>query len=395
MAQLAEDNRVAVTDRTDRARPRAELSRGRRVVFALLMIAGLLGILEALGAAYYYLVLPEQRREVAELALGLRVGGQSHVSRYRPHPYFNHVANPDFARADGEHPYDPIGIRATSVPLTERRPGTLRVVAMGASTTYGYYAEDAKDTWPAMLGTALEEDLGVEVEVINAGVPYFTTYEMLGFASMWLPEMKPDLVLLHVGLNDAFAVGYPDEGGPDNTTFRHAWDLRPVPPLARRAMRVSYLARSLGLQWLRRNGYQVGDMSAAIQYRIPDDAEMRANASKATGRYFRRNVETLLTLIRHTDATPVLVDMPLNPERESGLGAYYDAVSEAVRRNNRILAEIGAEQSVPVIDLYSRMRDPRAYVDAAHCTRAGQQQKSWLIHQALDVAALDLPVERR
>ena len=103
---------------------------------------------------------------------------------------------------------------------------------------------------------------------------------------------------LSASRNDAFTVGFPDEGGPDNTTFRHSWNYRPLPGAVRTAMRASHFLRALGTGWLLRSGYQIGDMTPAMQYPIPPDDEVLKNLEGATGKYFRRNLETLIVLIR-------------------------------------------------------------------------------------------------
>lgn len=110
----------------------------------------------------------------------------------------------------------------------------------------------------------------------------------------------------------------------------------------------------------------------------------------ASGKYFRRNVETLLALIRRTGAEPVLVNMPLNPDYEQGMGLYYDAVSEAVVRNNAIMTELAEAHDVALVDAYSRMRAPASYLDAAHLNQEGMVQKA----QAVADVILPLVEER-
>ena len=309
--------------------------------------------------------------------------------RYRPHPYLNYTGSPDYVTPDGVRLHHAIGIRATDVDLRSRRPRSLRIVALGGSTTFGLYAPDAGKTWPGLLQTGLRSLLEADVEVINAGIPNYSTYELLGFAALWLPELRPDIVLVHTGLNDAFTVGFPDEGGPDNGTFRHAWSYRPMPALARRAMRASFLARALGTGWLSRSGHQIGDMTPAIQFPVPPDDEVRHHAERATGRYFRRNLETLIVLIRHAGAEPVLVDMPLNPTTGPDEHVYYGPVTRAVVRNNRIMAEVGERSGVRVVELYDRMRDPELFLDAAHVGPLGMIEKAQAV---LDAVA---PLARR
>ncbi len=116
-----------------------------------------------------------------------------------------------------------------------------------------------------------------------------------------------------------------------------------------------------------------------MQHPAPPEDEILRNAEQATGKYFRRNLETLVTLIRHTGALPVLVNMPINPRFEETDSVYYEAISQAVVRNNRIMSAVGNEYDVPVVDLYPRMRDAETYIDAAHVGEAGMVRKAALV----------------
>jgi lysophospholipase L1-like esterase len=336
-----------------------------------------LAFAEGAGALAYRLALAPAERDAVDAAL------RQPVLRYRSHPYQNYVCNGDWTFPDGTRPHLAIGIRDPGFPPRGKRPGVFRIVALGESTTYGMYVEKASQAWPHLVGQALGQTLHADVEVVNAGVPNYTTWEMTGMAAFWLPEFAPDLVLVHTGLNDAFAVAYPDEGGPDGTTFRHPWSQRPIPRALAAAMGASRLVRVLGAGLLRRERYTPGDMGAAVQWAIPPETEVHANASRATGKYFRRNLEALLALIRRTGALPVLVDMPLNPRFAGGHGAYFDAVSQAVLRDNRILHEIGTAEGVPVVGLAARLRDPALFVDAAHVNQKGMAQKAQGVYEAL------------
>jgi len=360
----------------------------------MLMLVGVLGFLEAAGAVLYYAAIPAERRKVAEVALGLRGHDFNAVLRYRPHPYFNYIGNPDYVTPEGRRLHHQLGIRATDINLRDKPAGALRLVALGGSTTFGLYVEETADAWPGILGEALGGRFGSRVEVVNAGVPNHSTYEMLPVAAMLLPELEADIVLVHTGLNDAFTVAFPDEGGPDNTTFRHSWTHRPLPGPVGASMRASYFVRAALANWLIHSGYAVGDMTPAMQHPAPPEDEILRNAEQATGKYFRRNLETLITLIRHTGAQPVLVNMPINPRFEETDSVYYEAISQAVVRNNRIMSAVGNEYDVPVVDLYPRMRDPEIYIDAAHVGEAGMVLKAALVLETLQpivASVLDTP----
>ncbi len=75
----------------------------------------------------------------------------------------------------------------------------LRIVAIGASNTQGFYiGKDA--AYPAQLQALLKQK-GVEAEVVNAGVPFDTTSSMLKRIDSDVPK-GTDIVILQPGAND-------------------------------------------------------------------------------------------------------------------------------------------------------------------------------------------------
>jgi lysophospholipase L1-like esterase len=351
------------------------MSPSRRLLAVPLLALGLAALLEGAAALAYRLTRTEQEREGVELLLGLRGSEANSALRYAAHPYFDFISNPEFRLRNGTRPHNALGLRG---PLpAPKAAGTLRIVAVGGSTTYGMNFSFERNAWPALLQELLRRAYGPAIEVINAGTPYYTTAELIGLTAMRVPELAPDVVLLHAGLTDAFTCGYPDEGGPDGTAFRHAYESGdPLPGWSKPWMRRSYLARLAGMRLALAGGYTPGDMAASIQYPPPPEAEIARNAAAYTGRYFRRNLRTLVALCRNAGATPVLLAEPMNPAREGARDVYHAAVVAAVRTNNRIMREVAAETGVPFVDLYGAMRDPGAFTDIAHENQAGMAQKA-------------------
>lgn len=79
----------------------------------------------------------------------------------------------------------------------ENLKNSVKIAAIGGSTTYGV-GVDNSDTWPAFLGGLT----GPDTLVLNLSVPGHSTVENLITAGLYLDDFKPDIILLHVGLND-------------------------------------------------------------------------------------------------------------------------------------------------------------------------------------------------
>ena len=83
--------------------------------------------------------------------------------------------------------------------FTPEKPAeTFRVICMGASSTFGYLNADP-DTYPVRL----EGLLGDGAEVINAGIPHFTTDHILACLEQELLGYQPDVLTIYTGCNDA------------------------------------------------------------------------------------------------------------------------------------------------------------------------------------------------
>lgn len=121
--------------------------------------------------------------------------------------YFPHQKRRDFEK--GGEPFDVTinahGFRGHDWAVA-KEPGVLRVVTLGASSTFGYHNRD-EDTYPAQLEALLASSCpGRRVEVINLGIPHLTAAQIL---ALFLAEglaLEPDVVTFYEGINDATRV---------------------------------------------------------------------------------------------------------------------------------------------------------------------------------------------
>jgi lysophospholipase L1-like esterase len=94
------------------------------------------------------------------------------------------------------------GFRGRSVTRPKPR-GLVRVVTLGASSTFGYRNRD-EDTYPFALEQALRADKkGARFDVVNLGIPHLDSGEIYAlFAAEALP-LNPDVVTFYEGANDS------------------------------------------------------------------------------------------------------------------------------------------------------------------------------------------------
>lgn len=354
----------------------------KRLLFSVILIVGVLALGEVCASLYYYFLLPAHDREMVENLLGFEASNEFDIVRFQAHPYFNYVGNPDYVfPEDGYRLHNSRGFRQPEWP-DGKTPGTARILAVGGSTTYGAHYREHTQVWPFLLETSLNARYDMPVEVFNLGLPSYTTHEILGVVAMLAPELAPDILIIHVGANEAFTACYPDEGGPDNTNARFAWAYQPVPAWVKNLMRRSFFARYVGFVWASKTGRLPKNMITTVQYPAPDDKTIIENSRRATGTYFRRTLGTLIALSRHIGAEPVLLTHPLHAGWQPK-EIYYQSVIPAMHRNNDILRDVAAEYGVLMVDLYAMFQTPEVFLDAIHASPEGMQAKADILSEQL------------
>jgi lysophospholipase L1-like esterase len=103
----------------------------------------------------------------------------------------------------------PTAIRINSVGLRgsdfspSKSEGTLRVVCLGGSSTFGFYSRDDR-TYPAALEQLLRTRRpGLPIEVINAGIPHADSANMLAMLRGELLRYAPDVITVYEAYNDS------------------------------------------------------------------------------------------------------------------------------------------------------------------------------------------------
>ena len=168
----------------------------------------------ALGALLLTAALLEGGARLVLLALGegppIEVGweqGEGRAAKVRDLVYvpdeelfFRLAPDLDLEATDNPRIFDlqtnSRGLRGGEVALPKPE-GVLRVLAVGDSCTFGSGAGQ-DETWPAQLEQTLPG-----VEVINAGVPGFSSYQALRYLEIEGFDLDPDVVVFVSGVNDA------------------------------------------------------------------------------------------------------------------------------------------------------------------------------------------------
>ena len=152
------------------------ISPGRIRIFKGVLV--LICLLFGEGASWY--VLSSRLPHWDKARRGLAGQGEAGFQNMVGQSYLNFVPAPSYTNAYGRQ-HNAHGYRGELVPV-KKVPGSLRVVCLGGSTTYGWAVRDPDATYPAQLQRLLAADLPAgfrRVEVINAGLAWGTSAELV------------------------------------------------------------------------------------------------------------------------------------------------------------------------------------------------------------------------
>jgi lysophospholipase L1-like esterase len=88
----------------------------------------------------------------------------------------------------------------TPIDYARKDPDTVRIVAIGGSTTEDIYLDDAK-TWTSLLAVRLSKALNRPVEMINTGVSGLRGWHHL-LTLQESAKFSPDIAIVMMGIND-------------------------------------------------------------------------------------------------------------------------------------------------------------------------------------------------
>ena len=316
---------------------------------------------------------------------------------YVPHPYMGYTLR----HVPGSPDRNRDGLRGPEVER-HKPPGVVRILCLGGSTTYGS-GLTAEEAYPARLGALLAplaapgtDGGGRRYEVLNCGVPGYSTAESLIDLELRLLEFEPDAIVIYHGVNDARLVqarGFQ----PDYSHMRVAW----------REPRLSALSQwlwvhSYAYAWLARAGgfgpksirledliyvegydglYVPAGGGAAAAGAGAEGAEVNGDGVAA----FIRNIDSMVALARARGVEVLLTTFPMR----GGPDARVDGQNFAptVGAMNRALLEYARAQGVPLCDFAAALDERRElFQDQAHLTAEGAAVQAEMVLKAARAA---------
>ena len=290
---------------------------------------------------------------------------------WSPHHYLNYYPSPNYNKDLTVH--NSLGYRGDEFPL-KKPEGVYRIVALGESAIYTEKVKDNSQTFTARLETILRQDYGYQnVQVINAGVPGYTTWESLINLEFRVLDLEPDLVIIYHNTNDVHTrLVEPAAYRGDNSGYRRQW----------REPAIKWWEYSTILRILSRK------LDITEQVRLDNFVEaptlVENTGSDPTSTlqqnppiYFRRNLSNMIAIARENNIKVMMATWAYSP----GFGDYASRpyYQQAYAEQNQVILEIGRSHEVPVFDYEAVMsQSPEYWADGRHVNEAGALLKAQL-----------------
>ena len=154
----------------------------------------------------------------------LRGKGENFTGPIETRPYGLYWNRPNYFRK-GFQQTDENGFRYKGYDVALTKTKT-RVLCYGGSTTYSdHVLKNPQDCWPHMLESKFRE-IDIELEVINCGLNYGLTPELLSHFIFEGLHFEPDVIILHGPGNDTLPIALGDSSF-DYRKTRRSLNLKP------------------------------------------------------------------------------------------------------------------------------------------------------------------------
>jgi lysophospholipase L1-like esterase len=304
---------------------------------------------------------------------------------FLPHPYLAITPEPN-----AERHFNHITISHNAAGWRGRdllQPKTRkRIVVVGGSSTYCVGVDDT-ETYPAQL----QRRLGDGYEVINLGVPAYSSVEHIIQTALWFSDIQPDIAIYYMGWNDAhnmhvrdLKADYSDFHGPLVQTIprpRRGWwpqhfALARLPHIAVSELRHAF--HKLPSYRVNYPGLRFG----------PTDTAWTPQWEERPLSLYRRNADEIAQLCKAQGVTPLFVPQLYNTAAlTNAVDPYWPFVNmkdcpALIDAYNRVLSDVGRADGVTVAtEVAPSVFVPQDFLDQVHLSAAGCRKMAEILEK--------------
>ena len=348
----------------------------QKLYLVLISVLFTLIVLEIATRVWLGFIAPED--------VGLEYSLYSYLSpdnqRYSRHQYLNYYPNPEYRRGKTSH--NSLGYRNDEFPV-KKPEGVFRIVLLGGSTTYNIGIDDNEKTWAAQLERILRDKYGYKnVEVINAGVGGYNSWETLINLEFRVLDLDPDLIIEYEGTNDVHARFVdPASYRGDDSGRRKQWDPPSIFFLEHSAL-FRVILRKLGVTHQVGIGNFVTPKTAYGPNSVKKHNPMEL-LEKNPPIYFRRNLNNMVAIAKANGANIMFSTWAYSPYLDDYASKPY--YQKGFEENNEVVREVAISDGIPLFDFAAVMpKDEKYWYDGRHVNALGAEKMAGLFAEYLN-----------
>ena len=313
---------------------------------------------------------------------------------YVPHHYLGYTLKPSFQRGNNRH--NSLGFRGAEIAL-EKPENVYRIATLGGSTTYGEFVPDYTDSYPHQLEDYLRQNGYSQAEVVNAGIPAYSSYQSLINLTYRVLPLEPDLLIFYQGYNDIhtrFVYPYSNYVG-DNSGFIAPYVSDTVMPaiweystaLRILGIRAGATKPHAALDWHRlspADSNWLGEFSKQwLQGAYPNGIfaevsglEMLENNPPV---HFQRNMRNMIAIANAHEIDVLVSTFATSPIFDEPTVASDEYVF-ALAQHNDLTRQVAQSTGTAFYDFAADFSDdPALFTDGRHMTQLGNRIRAQLV----------------
>ena len=274
---------------------------------------------------------------------------------------------------DGKRQTNPQGYRSHSDQEFKVDSSRFRILVLGSSTTYSdHFSIDPKTSWPIQMENILRNKGKQNVDVINAGLNYATSAELISHYVFFATHIKPNLVIFDGPGNDFLPVAVGD------TTKDYSRTRKSLLILPRRGEKLLLRSQMIKLAYF----YFVNMMSTTLlepPNHKHDTEKAKENLINTFPEVFEGNIRVLADLLKGQNIPLILVDFL----RPSSLKTFYPISWQGIQdfdiKSQQIFEKIANHYGLMHITKNDLSFPDHAFMDSCHLNITFEKEKATII----------------
>lgn len=299
-------------------------------------------------------------------------------SMFTPHQYLNYYGTPNYKSLDEQNTHNSMGYRGPEVAVP-KSDGVYRIATIGGSSTYTDAIKDWKKDFARQLEKRLQEKYNYDkIEVVNAGMGGWSSWESLINFQFKLLDLEPDLIIVYHGTNDV----HPRLVNPlyyqgDNSGRIKQWEAESFPII----LHSTFIRLILGISPSGLGQYVDAETSMAMVIGTGFNEKLNGTPLETLEKnepiYFERNIRNIVAIAKEHDVDVLLATWAHSNQMDDYAATpHYEF---AFKETNEVIKDVGSTHGIPVYDFAAKMpMDKEYWFDGRHVNEKGVELKGKL-----------------